>query len=221
LLKLNLHNFVSFYDYNKTPCSFNDNHKECQKLKNNLGYIHKREIPKLIKVPNYKVLDKKYREKYYHQVLMLFKPWTNEEELLNNFSSYEESYKFEIDNGGLDKSLVSNFELQKQTIEKAKNQMIELEKIRINNEELDTNPTANVHEIPNDIFYEQPSIKIDQTKLAENIKKLNKEQKNLFDKIIIRIEHQMLHKTNQCDCKKNQQIRIFCSGVAGEFNLDF
>ncbi len=91
--------------------------------------------------------------------------------------------------------------------------MIELEKIRINNEELETNPTANVHEIPNDIFYEQPSIKIDQTKLAENIKKLNKEQKNLTDKIIIRIEYQMLHKTNQCDCKKkstNKNILFWC-----------
>jgi hypothetical protein len=73
----------------------------------------------LIKVPHYKLLENKYREKYFHQILMLFKPWFKEDDLLNNQDNYEAAFKFEIDIKTIDTNLVCQFENQKQKIEDA------------------------------------------------------------------------------------------------------
>ncbi len=116
---MNLHNFVAFYDYKKHSCPNNADHINCLKLKNDYGYLHKRLEPKLIKVPHYKLLEKKYREKYFHQILMLFKPWFKEDDLLNNQDNYEAAFKFEIDIKTIDTNLVCQFENQKQKIEDA------------------------------------------------------------------------------------------------------
>jgi hypothetical protein len=56
---------------------------------------------------------------------------------------------------------------------------------------------------------------INEESIKLKISQLNKQQKILFDKIVNQIEHQNLHKVNECSCKKNLQIKIFCSGVAG------
>ena len=222
LAKLNLHDFVSFYDYSKKPCLTNDNHTDCVQLLNNHGYLDKRSQPKLIKVPYYKLLEKKYREKYFHQILMLFKPWFNEDDLLNSKTSYEEAFKFEIHNNTIDSNLITTFETQKKRVQDAIEYAKKLEEFHSDCSETSSgNDSDNDNTlIPdnNNILIEMPCLNVDEKAINEKILQLNKQQKNVFDKIVNRIEHQELHSKNECQCK-NKSIKIFCSGVAGSIEF--
>ena len=76
---------VEWFEYT-TKCS--PSHQECLTLKNNLGFLHKRSKPKLIKTQNIKPVDADSTEQYFHQLLFLFKPWRNEiYDLKQNFKA--------------------------------------------------------------------------------------------------------------------------------------
>ena len=59
-------------------------------LKNELGYMRKRKQEAVLRIMGYKVHNNS--EKYYHSKLVLYYPWTNEEELLTGFNFYQESH---------------------------------------------------------------------------------------------------------------------------------
>ena len=91
LEKLSLFALCSNYDYKVRccqKCEKNFNINCCIKIKE-YGYFHKRQKIQLIKTPRYSLDNDKNKERYFHQILMLFKPWREESELLNNFDSYE------------------------------------------------------------------------------------------------------------------------------------
>ena len=60
------------------------------RLKDGLGYIQKRKQEAILYVTRYKLQTEP--EKYYHANLILFYPWTNEDDLITGFNSYMESY---------------------------------------------------------------------------------------------------------------------------------
>ena len=59
-------------------------------LKNGLGSMQKRKQEAILRTARYKVHNNP--EKYYYSKLLLYYPWTNEEEVLTGFNSYQESY---------------------------------------------------------------------------------------------------------------------------------
>ena len=52
---------------------------------------------------------------------MLFKPWRNEEELLNGFNSYEKAFENAIDNKTINIDSFEKFKAQKKKIQDAIN----------------------------------------------------------------------------------------------------
>ncbi len=67
-----LYDFASYHDYHKIKC-----HDDCVMLKNQFRYMHIRKKFKLIKFVNIKPADNVSIVKYYHLLLILFKPWRN------------------------------------------------------------------------------------------------------------------------------------------------
>ena len=60
------------------------------KLKNRLGCMKKRKQESILWTKRYK--SQKEPEKYYHSKLILYYPWISEEELINGFGTYHDSY---------------------------------------------------------------------------------------------------------------------------------
>ena len=59
-------------------------------LKNRLGYMRKRKKESILQTRRY--TSHRQPEKYYHSKLILYYPWITEEELINGFSTYHDSY---------------------------------------------------------------------------------------------------------------------------------
>lgn len=62
----------------------------------------------------------------------------------------------------------------------------------------------------NDLFV----ARVDRVKFEMNLKSLNNEQHDVFDKVIQTVEHSELHRLKMCDCQKLKELRLFTSGVA-------
>lgn len=218
-----IYDLDSWFDFKSTKC-----HENCYKLKNNLGYLHKRSKPKVIKTQNIKLIDNETYEKYAHQVLFLFKPWRNEKaDLISTFNSYLEAFEYSQKNNELDSKLFTEFQEQKIKLQ------LTIEKIKENKEKVeqqgdlqntfnDSNLSSSQQNIYNandlinlgalDLFNDE----IDISKLEANINMLNSEQNEIYHEVIDKINHQEMHNKNLCSCSDgNQPIRLFCSGVAG------
>ena len=216
-----LHSLVSQFDFKTKSCSDKESHQECVKLKNNLGFLHKRNEIQLIKTPVYKSTSHVNRESYFHQILMLFKPWRNEEELLNGFNSYEKAFENAIDNKTINIDSFEKFKAQKKKIQDAINLIKQFEEISIldENNNMMVNSTIDCqiqNSIIPDICTEYQTNLIDVNELERKKEKLNKGQLKVYNEVINRIKHQKCHTDGSCSCSKDYEpIRIFCSGVAG------
>ena len=60
------------------------------KLNNGLGTMMKRKGEAILQTRRYKVHSEP--EKYYHSKLLLYYPWYNEEELISDFDTHQNSY---------------------------------------------------------------------------------------------------------------------------------
>ena len=60
-------------------------------LKGGLGQMRKRKQESILRTKEYKVHTEP--EKYFHAKLLLYYPWTQENELISGFKTYEDSYK--------------------------------------------------------------------------------------------------------------------------------
>ena len=78
LENMSLYEFASKYDFKSTPCILNDNHANCIKLEMSFGYMHYRNKIAVLKIPFIKPNCYMNQEKYFYQLLLLFKPWRNE-----------------------------------------------------------------------------------------------------------------------------------------------
>jgi hypothetical protein len=229
-----LYDFASNYEYKKTQCNMQlDTHENCIILNNDYGYMHRRSSAQLLKTYRHKPNNNETKEKYFHQILILFKPWRNEDsDLLANASSYEESFRNSINSNQVNTKLFTEFEDQFKKIEEAKEYAARLQEQKddesdddnsIEGEEDEQND-LNIEVLPKseDTVIEQLP---DEDELAKNIESLNKKQKEIFQEIIKKIDHLNDHKTNKCKCKDTSPLRIFCSGVGGKYkqleNLEF
>ena len=75
----------------------------------------------------------------------------------------------------------------------------------------DINETAENINSEYSVYLEIPNNNVSEVVLNDNIKKLNKEQLEIFSDIIARIDYQ-----EKNIGKYESQINIFCSGVAGK-----
>jgi hypothetical protein len=127
----------------KNKCVNNESHSECYELNNNLGFIHKRQSPKVIQVRNIKISNHEQSEEYFLQLLMLFLPWRDECELKCGLESYYDAYLLCEKQNILCPEKVKKFCLGKNQINIAK---ALIEKIRI--------------EVDAELSYEQENMKI-------------------------------------------------------------
>lgn len=215
-----LYDFYSWFDYKTTKCI--DKHELCETLQNNLGYLHRRTKPKLLKTPKIKPNNPETIQNYFHQILMLFLPWRNEDDDLKlGTDSYQKAFQHAIDNKIINQCLMTEFQDQRAKIETAINKAKELA------ETTNGNFLPNESEIQhsNDNFNKEllnlgvtdiniAPVNIEQ--IDKNIHSLNNEQKVLFDKVIQTISHQEAHTNRECKCLvKPKKLKIFCSGLAG------
>ena len=132
---------VEWFEYTTTKCS--PSHQECLTLKNNLGFLHKKSKPKLIKTQNIKPVDADSTEQYFHQLLFLFKPWRNEiYDLKQNFKTYEESFRNSVNNKSINDCLLTEFQDKKTKINKSiefANELIEKAKIAVESDDEQNN----------------------------------------------------------------------------------
>lgn len=210
-----LHTLVSWFEYKSEKC----NHKgdDCFSLKNNLGYLHKRKKPKVIKVPNIQPTDQTSLERHCYQMLLLFVAWRDERALKTTEQSYQLALNEANSKCLFSDESYSNFQIKKNKIKTA------IEYINKINQENDTNLDnenniadtdiydLGVEELLNDI--------IDPNQVDQKIKSLNSEQLEIFNYIVQLIDHQEIYPKNEYETPK--KVRIFCSGVAGNVYLCF
>lgn len=221
LEQINLFDFDSYYDFKKSCCP--NDHLDCITLKNNLGYMHKRSKPKVIKTPRIKPIDFETTEKYFHQLIILFKPWRNEiKDLKQNYNTFQEAFESAHKNQLINNSTVSEFQIQKSRFQNALDILNDLKKQSLkentqnsSNQSDSQDTLCSDDELKLGVNDFKPLI-INDSLLEENISNLNSDQKPIFDNIINQIHHQEDHKLGSCVCKKKPEpIRLFCSGVAG------
>jgi hypothetical protein len=210
-----LYDFSSIYDYKKLACDNTPLHRMCLILKNNKGYLHKRNKPYYLTTPFYTSYNE-YREKYFHQLIILFKPWFNENtDLLYDKKNYEESFRYYIENGIISTENTIYCD-QKNRINEAKNILNQPIKLDIEYKKKETKII--VHEKMNSRNYDYlddlanlGKINIGnnlKNSLNDRIQTLNQEQKQLFDSITQQIY-------NQVKFGKQEKIRKFTTGTGG------
>ena len=84
--------FIDMQETDAHEQSDTEEYDSCTKirLKDGLGYMKKRKQEAILHITRYKMHTQ--TEKYYHSKLILFYPWTNEDDLITGFNSYMQSY---------------------------------------------------------------------------------------------------------------------------------
>ncbi|CAF1099646.1 unnamed protein product, partial [Brachionus calyciflorus] len=212
-----LYEFASIYEVKKSPCLKTDFHKNCQILKNNLGFLHFKNKQFVLKIPHININDEKQTEKYFYQMILLFKPWRNEEEEIlnqNKFKSLKEYFNHFIKNN-YGKSLFSEFQEARLKIEKAKKYLNELDQNFETKEEIEeieeNNLAFNQH---TDLQFSKKVL--DSDSINKKIDLLNNEQREIFDFVNEIIDHHYKHTILECKCElKINPIKTYIGGGAG------
>lgn len=213
LENMSLYEFASKYDFKSIPCILNDNNANCIKLENSFGYMHFRNKIAVLKIPFIKPNCYMNQEKYFYQLLLLFKPWRNE---LNDIYNQSKHLNFKcMFLNEFENQLYNNLFL---------NEFIECRN-RVNNaikvaNELAKNTTDDIRELEEDessrnyindlqlnrIIYKECDI-------LDNISKLNNDQRFIFNQIINIVKNQIEYKSNG---NFNQSIYKFVTGEGGK-----
>ncbi len=194
-----MYEIASWFDYKKKFCHF-----DCYQLKNDFGYLHKRQRKKILKLPFVNYKDEQAEEKLYFQKLLLFLPWRDEETIKGNFATYKSAFESLLENTDkINLSILHNFNIQKQ---KTLDAIEAIRKIQV-----EKNEPLKDDSLPQK-FYNEKSLgiidfkiqNINEELLKNKINKLNCEQREIFEKIMYHIES-----------KQVKGLKIFCSGVGG------
>ncbi|XP_073975183.1 uncharacterized protein [Rhodnius prolixus] len=202
LENLNLYDFCRYYDYSRDQLEAENRIK----LKNNV-ILRKRGKPYVIQHPMYKTLNTEQdRNKYYHSLLLLFKPWRNESDILKGFRTYQEAfehYSAELKEAMTyhDKLIMIEEgikELQTKIAEFKEENFINLEEDNIIREVQDADVA----------MLEVCAAMYTSIDDRDNKFNLNEDQSRIFNKITQTLIDQS---NNKC----NSQIKLFISGVGG------
>ncbi|XP_073990954.1 uncharacterized protein [Rhodnius prolixus] len=199
---LNLYDFCRYHDLSRDQLEAENRIK----LKNNV-ILRKRGKPYVIQHPIYKTLNTEQdRNKYYHSLLLLFKPWRNESDILKGFRTYQEAfdhYSAELKEAMTyhDKLIMIEEgikELQSKIAEFKEENFINLEEDNIIREVQDADVA--MLEVCAAMY-----TNIDDRDSKFN---LNEDQSRIFNKISKTL-------IDQSQKKCNSQIKLFVSGVGG------
>ena len=212
-----LHTLISWFEYTKKiTCK-----KESKvfTLKNNLGYLQKREKPKVIKLPSIVPKDNDSLERYCYQMILIFVPWRDEKKLKADNQSYQEALQQASSDKLLQEELYSNFQLKKKKVNDALNYIKKIRELETENIEEDKAELLDTNDYDLGVA-EYSNEKIDSLLLDSKMKNLNSEQLEVFNYVSGIIEEQEnFLPTCIGDLPgskgKTKNVRIFCSGVAG------
>ena len=87
-----LYDFASNFTFTKAKPSKKEGEDDEMMLKDRSGILVRRRKPFVIKTQRYTLTDEK-KEQYFHQMLLLFKPFRKESELMGESPSYAAAFK--------------------------------------------------------------------------------------------------------------------------------
>ena len=212
-----LNDFFCQYDLSNKIKTKND-----KELLNNQGFMRNRKKRAIL---SYYEQDKvTHSEQYYHQLLLLFKPWRHIIELKNNCTTYEKSFEYEITVNENERVRIEEVKLNQQYILRKQH------KDKVNEEleevEVEVTPdtynfsTEEINTMLEDFQLEnERNVKEDYRTL---ISKLNEDQNKIFYKIISvfhkrheDIEIPIEVKSHIDNNSSKDEIFTFLSGVGG------
>ena len=177
------------------------------------GKIKYRKLSKSA-LPNHKLFNPKKedeKESYFYSLLLLFVPFLNEDELMEEGESAEDAFNIHCDK--LQTMLRVNENVQK--INEAR--QAEQQQVPVSEPiEVDEGPqvageaTSAMHDVA-DIQHSDNS----GPSLDELASSLNADQTGVFDKIKCQLQHQVQHETGTCKCSDLKPLHMFISGVGG------
>jgi hypothetical protein len=205
-----LYDFASCFEKVPNMCKNNDSHADCIVLKNNLGFMHKKNKPFFLSTPIYSS-NLHYREKYFHQLIILFKYWTNENQLKIENKTYEQSFRFYVENKIIEPKNTIFLDQQKRIENSIKilDEKSFISKIKF----VKTNKTNHSNGEKFNFLKEiaitsKINLNSKLNEINNEISQLNNEQLYFFNDITLKIEQQIKN-------KNEKKIRTFCSGVGG------
>ncbi len=213
---MSLHEVCSWYDYSKEEPKSENAVKFA--LKNNLGWLKKRGKRAIIKTPVFNTKTDDGVDNYYHGLLMLFKPWRSEDDLLDVFTP---TYKAAFETALPQLPQMANFDEGWRYIEAGK-EFCEQLKVLAQDDDLELDESDLDEELLGDAVDaviqsdEIPVPAVDASQLEADIQLMNAEQRKIFDRVMETIRHQEEHKTGMCNCSDEpRQILEIVSGVGG------
>lgn len=215
-----LHDMASEFDVKKYNPHCDDRNKWSGKpqFKNGKGYFNERRKPCLIKFPNINPeVSADSREKYFHNLLMLFKPWREESELLCGCATYEEAF-LTLENDACFEKMVK-VHRAKEALNEALKYAKEVEKKGIEEDQQVTEAMEADDALDAGFEENEPCQAArmrDENELEAMVGGLNEDQKTVFDQITNVIDHRETHEQqrNSCTCPGYHRLS-FVSGVGG------
>ncbi len=201
LSDFSLYKIATWFEFKSSKC-----HDTCYASTKSCGYLHKRGYQKVIKLPYIKPVCSKSLEKYCFQMLLCFVPFRNENELLNGFATYQEALEHAVKHKLIQSDDFNAFSARRKKMIDAAAKIKELEAESIKDQDIGSEINQNILDLG---AAEYISEIVDLDKLADNIKNLNADQKQVFEYTITLLDKQDRNETNA------KMARIFCSGVAG------
>ena len=229
---MSLFKFVSWYEIKPKKCEL-PSHTDCYPLLNNRGFIHKRTEERILKIFDIKLNYPKDFENYFYQQLILFRPWRDEDELMEPYDTYEHTFEhFKNSNCPVsDKGINFDYDSFNKLDIQFKRSDLAIKKVKEFNDanlpKIENEPINNSVNNPKltearlgvlDFVYNETDVNA----LSKSILSLNIRQKRIFDKVIQHISSNdglKNCKTNSSICPKNKPLRLFVSGVAGKFKI--
>ena len=190
-------------------------------LKNNLGFLHHRTKPKVIKTPLIRTFNEQSIEKLSYQTLMLFVPWREEGLLKNSLPSFTEALAYAHQNKSIKDDIFNNFAMKQTRMQEALDTVHEYKK-KAEASEDKHEISINVENILDLGVAEFAEETVDPEHLKKMVDNLNPDQLVVFKHATNIIEQQEKYKRSPNSVPINQvpqNARMFCSGVGGKFNF--
>ena len=173
-------------------------------------------------LPNHKLFNlnkENERESYFYSLLLLFIPFHNEGDLVEDEESAEQAFKRHMkDNDALSmhseklqRMLQANENVQKMNeVRQAEQQQVPVPETVEEDEgpQVAGEATSAMHDVP-DLQH------TDGTTLNELASSLNEDQARIFERVKCHLEHQVQHESCTCKCSEFKPLHMFISGVGG------
>ena len=117
--EMSLFYFASWYELKPKACQDTKAHNNCFQLGNSYGFMHCQSKERIIQTANINCINSQKTEEYFHQLLILFLPWRNENELYLGCDTYFEAYKLALEYNLFDANTMQNFQMRKKKTDQA------------------------------------------------------------------------------------------------------